>query len=31
MSIALEPSWLEILKDEFEKEYMIKLKAFLQQ
>ncbi|MVN22322.1 uracil-DNA glycosylase [Mucilaginibacter arboris] len=31
MSIALEPSWLEILKDEFEKDYMIKLKAFLQQ
>jgi uracil-DNA glycosylase len=31
MSIALEPSWLEILKGEFEKDYMIKLKAFLQQ
>lgn len=31
MSIALEPSWLEILKDEFEKDYMLKLKAFLQQ
>ncbi len=31
MSIALEPSWLEILKDEFEKDYMIKLKAFFQQ
>lgn len=31
MSIALEPSWLEILKDEFEKDYMIKLRAFLQQ
>jgi uracil-DNA glycosylase len=31
MSIALEPSWLEILKPEFEKDYMIKLKAFLQQ
>lgn len=31
MSIALEPSWLEILKDEFEKEYMLKLKAFLKE
>lgn len=31
MSIALEPSWLEILKAEFEKDYMLKLKAFLQQ
>jgi len=31
MSIALEPSWLEILKDEFEKKYMLELKAFLQQ
>lgn len=31
MSIALEPSWLEILKPEFEKDYMVKLKAFLQQ
>lgn len=31
MSIALEPSWLEILKDEFEKDYMVKLRAFLKQ
>ncbi|RZK79769.1 MAG: uracil-DNA glycosylase [Pedobacter sp.] len=29
MSIALENSWLEVLKDEFEKDYMIKLKSFL--
>lgn len=31
MSIALEPSWLEILEDEFQKDYMVQLKAFLQQ
>ena len=31
MSIALEASWLEILKDEFDKPYMVKLRAFLQQ
>lgn len=29
MSIDLEPSWLHILKEEFEKDYMIKLKQFL--
>lgn len=31
MAIELEPSWLEVLKDEFGKEYMIKLKNFLQE
>ncbi|HVV53705.1 MAG TPA: uracil-DNA glycosylase [Mucilaginibacter sp.] len=31
MAIDLEPSWLRILHDEFEKDYMIKLKAFLKQ
>jgi uracil-DNA glycosylase len=31
MSIDLEPSWLNILKDEFEKDHMIKLKQFLKQ
>ena len=30
MSIALEPSWLAVLKDEFEKPYMANLKKFLQ-
>lgn len=30
MSIALEPSWLAVLKDEFEKPYMKDLKNFLQ-
>ena len=30
MSIALEPSWLSVLKDEFEKPYMGNLKRFLQ-
>src|SRR5476649_1187080 len=29
MSIDLEASWLNILKDEFEKDYMIKLKQLL--
>ncbi|MCO4292337.1 uracil-DNA glycosylase [Solitalea sp. MAHUQ-68] len=29
MLIELEPSWLSVLKDEFEKEYMVKLKTFL--
>jgi uracil-DNA glycosylase len=29
MSIALEASWLDVLKDEFEQPYMVKLKAFL--
>jgi len=29
MAIDLETSWLQVLQDEFEKEYMIKLKAFL--
>ncbi len=28
-SINLEPSWLEVLRDEFNKEYMKKLKEFL--
>jgi uracil-DNA glycosylase len=31
MANALDPSWMEILKDEFGKDYMIKLKDFLQQ
>lgn len=30
MSIALEPSWLAVLKDEFEKPYMVQLRKFLQ-
>ena len=30
MSIALEPSWLAVLKNEFEKPYMANLKKFLQ-
>ena len=29
MAIDLEPSWLHVLQDEFDKEYMVKLKAFL--
>lgn len=29
MAIELEPSWLEVLKDEFDKEYMTGLRAFL--
>ncbi len=29
MSIELDPSWLNILKGEFEQEYMLKLKDFL--
>jgi len=28
--VKLEPSWLEVLKDEFEKEYMSQLRTFLQ-
>jgi uracil-DNA glycosylase len=31
MAIELEPSWLKVLKDEFGKDYMIKLKRFLKQ
>ncbi|RVU00575.1 uracil-DNA glycosylase [Mucilaginibacter limnophilus] len=31
MAIDLEPSWLNILKDEFEKDYMIRLKQFLKE
>jgi uracil-DNA glycosylase len=31
MSIELEPSWLNILKGEFEQEYMLKLKKFLKE
>ncbi|WPU96798.1 uracil-DNA glycosylase [Mucilaginibacter sabulilitoris] len=30
MANALDPSWLEVLKGEFDKDYMIKLKKFLQ-
>lgn len=29
MAIELEPSWLEVLKDEFDKDYMVSLRAFL--
>ena len=29
MAIELEPSWLEVLKDEFDKEYMTGLREFL--
>ena len=31
MAIDLEPSWLNLLHDEFEKDYMIKLKQFLKE
>ncbi|MDN5284782.1 MAG: uracil-DNA glycosylase [Mucilaginibacter sp.] len=31
MAIELEPSWLAVLKDEFGKDYMLKLKQFLKQ
>ncbi|QJD97605.1 uracil-DNA glycosylase [Mucilaginibacter robiniae] len=31
MAIELESSWLEVLHDEFEKDYMLKLKAFLKE
>ncbi len=31
MSVALEASWLKVLKAEFEKPYMVNLKKFLQQ
>ncbi|EHQ30695.1 uracil-DNA glycosylase [Mucilaginibacter paludis] len=31
MSIELEPSWLNILKSEFEQDYMLKLKNFLKE
>ncbi|GAB3934440.1 uracil-DNA glycosylase [Mucilaginibacter myungsuensis] len=30
MSVALPPSWLEVLKDEFDKPYMANLRKFLQ-
>jgi len=29
MAIELEPSWLEVLRDEFDKGYMVQLRAFL--
>ena len=29
MNINIESSWLEILKDEFEKDYMKDIKSFL--
>jgi len=28
-NIKLDPSWLEVLKDEFDKPYMVNLKQFL--
>ncbi|MDB5153688.1 MAG: uracil-DNA glycosylase [Mucilaginibacter sp.] len=31
MAIDLEPSWLEVLHNEFEKDYMLKLKQFLKE
>lgn len=31
MAVALEPSWLNVLEDEFEKDYMKKLKNFLKE
>src|SRR5476649_860068 len=31
MAIDLEPSWLEVLGDEFDKDYMISLKKFLKE
>ncbi len=31
MAIDLEPSWLKVLKPEFEKPYMVKLKQFLKE
>lgn len=31
MAVDLEPSWLEVLHDEFEKDYMVKLREFLKQ
>jgi uracil-DNA glycosylase len=31
MAKALEPGWLEILKDEFDKDYMVKLREFLKE
>ena len=31
MAIALEPGWLEVLKDEFDKDYMVKLRQFLKE
>lgn len=31
MAIDLEPSWLEVLQDEFGKDYMVKLREFLKQ
>jgi len=29
MAVALESSWLEVLKDEFDKDYMVQLREFL--
>ena len=31
MAIELEQSWLAVLGDEFEKDYMLKLKQFLKE
>ena len=31
MAIELESSWLEVLHEEFEKDYMLKLKQFLKE
>jgi uracil-DNA glycosylase len=31
MAVALEPSWLEVLKEEFDKDYMVQLREFLAQ
>jgi uracil-DNA glycosylase len=31
MAVDLEPSWLEVLHEEFDKPYMVKLREFLKQ
>ena len=31
MAIELEPSWLKVLDDEFDKDYMVKLREFLKE
>ena len=31
MAVALEPSWLQVLGDEFDKDYMVKLRQFLKE
>src|SRR5476651_1676923 len=31
MAIGLEPSWLQVLSDEFDKDYMVQIKKFLEE